>query len=68
MKGICISAGAACSSSDDEVSHVLKAIGMKGDNLKSTIRISMNEDNTKEEIDSLLEAIDILQYRNGETR
>jgi cysteine desulfurase len=57
MKGICISTGAACTSSGDEESHVLKAIGLKGDALKSTIRISMNEDNTEEEIDTLLEEI-----------
>ena len=68
MKGICISTGAACSSSNDEVSHVLKAVGMKKDLLRSTIRISMNEDNTEEEIDSLLETIDTLSYKIGEIR
>ena len=53
MNGICISTGAACTSLGDEESHVLKAIGRKGDALKSTVRISMNEDNTEEEIDLL---------------
>ncbi len=57
MKGICISAGAACASSGDEESHVLKAVGMKGDALKSTVRISMNEDNTKEEIDAFFKEL-----------
>ena len=57
MAGICISAGAACASSDDEGSHVLKAVGLKGDALKSTIRISMNENNTEEEIDAFFEEI-----------
>ena len=60
MKGICISAGAACASSDDEGSHVLKAVGLRGDALKSTIRISMNEDNTKEEIDIFFKELDSL--------
>ncbi|MCR4807496.1 MAG: cysteine desulfurase [Lachnospiraceae bacterium] len=57
MKGICISTGAACASSAAGPSHVLKAIGLKGDALKSTIRISMSENNTKEEIDILLNEI-----------
>ncbi len=60
MKGICISAGAACASSDDEGSYVLKAVGLRGDALKSTIRISMNEDNTKEEIDTFFKELDSL--------
>lgn len=59
MKGICISTGAACTSSDDEASHVLKAIGLKGGALKSTIRISMNEDNTEDEIDILLKEVQL---------
>ena len=57
MKGICISAGAACASSDNEGSHVLKAVGLKGDALKSTVRITMNEDNTEEEIDTFFEEL-----------
>lgn len=57
MDGICISTGAACASSEDAGSHVLRSIGLKGDALKSTVRISINEDNTEEEIDTLLEKI-----------
>ena len=56
-EGICISTGAACTSRDDPVSHVLKAIGLKGRDLLSTVRISMNEENTEEEIDTLLKGL-----------
>ncbi len=57
MKGICVSTGAACASSQDTASHVLKAIGLKGDALGSTIRISMNETNTVADIDTLFESL-----------
>lgn len=55
MEGICVSAGAACSSSSDESSHVLKAIGLDREGSNSTIRISMDEDNTEDEIDILFD-------------
>lgn len=53
MEGICVSAGAACASSDNEASHVLTAIGLDRTTADSSIRITMNEDNTEEEIDIL---------------
>ena len=57
MEGICVSAGAACASSQDGSSHVLKAIGLDRDAANSSIRISLNEDNTEDEIDVLFETI-----------
>ena len=57
MEGICISAGAACASSDEGGSHVLRAIGLDEKHIRSTVRISMNEDNTEEEIDMFFEAV-----------
>ena len=57
MEGICISAGAACASSDEGGSHVLKAIGLDRRAVGSTIRISMNGYNTKEEIDTFFETL-----------
>ena len=57
MEGICVSAGAACASLNDTASHVLTAIGLSLDAADSSIRISMNEDNTEEEIDMLFDVI-----------
>lgn len=57
MEGICVSAQAACASLQGEASHVLTAIGLNKKLANSTIRISMNEDNTEEQIDALFEAI-----------
>ena len=57
MEGICISAGAACASPDDGGSHVLKAIGLDRNEIGSTVRISMNEDNSEKEIDGLFKIL-----------
>ncbi|MCR4956532.1 MAG: cysteine desulfurase [Lachnospiraceae bacterium] len=50
-KGIYVSAGSACSSNKPAISATLKAIGLSKDKLESTVRISMCENNTKEEVD-----------------
>lgn len=49
-KGICVSAGAACHSGSVEPSHVLKNMGLTDAQAKSAIRISLNEENTMDEI------------------
>lgn len=63
MRGICISAGAACASSADEGSHVLAAIGLDKRSVGSSVRITINENNTEEEIDRLFEELSTLIYR-----
>lgn len=50
LKGICISTGSACNGNSDEISHVLRAIGLEEDAALGTIRISLSHSNTKEEI------------------
>lgn len=52
--GICASGGSACSSESNEPSHVLIAIGLEREWLEGTIRITLGEDNTKEDIDYLV--------------
>lgn len=47
--GVCVSAKSACSSSDGQVSHVLKAIGLTDGEASSTIRISIGPNNSFEE-------------------
>ena len=56
-KGICVSSGSACSSNHPSVSGVLKAIGTAKEYLDATVRFSMSEFTTKEEIDYTLETL-----------
>ena len=53
MDGIQISAGSACSSGENKPSRVLKALGLSDSEARSTIRISIDENNDKEGIDYL---------------
>ena len=55
--GICVSAGSACSSHKKTKSPTLTAMGCPAEELDSMIRFSFGEDNTKEEINVLLEAL-----------
>ena len=56
-KGIYVSSGSACSSNHPAVSGVLKGIGAAREYLDATLRFSMSEFTTKEEIDYTLETL-----------
>ena len=56
-KGICASAGSACSTGLPEPSHVLTSIGLPSNLANGTIRITFGEDNTKEDVDFLVQAL-----------
>ncbi len=56
-KGICASAGAACSAGATEPSHVLTALGLSPKAVAASLRFSLGEDNTEEEVDYLLEVL-----------
>ena len=56
-RGICASGGSACSSGERAPSHVLLAIGLDKEWIDGTIRISLGEENTAEEIDYLIKEI-----------
>ena len=56
-KGICASSGSACSSGNTAPSHVLTAIGLPENLSKGTLRITIGEENTKEDIDYLINNI-----------
>lgn len=61
--GICVSGGSACSSGSTKASHVLKALGLPDEIAKSAIRITFGEENTKEDVDYLVEALqEIVEY------
>lgn len=53
-RGICVSAGSACASNHPAISGVLQAIGTPREYLDSTLRFSLSEFTTKEEIDYTL--------------
>ena len=49
-RGVCVSAGSACTAHEDTPSHVLTAIGLSPEQARSTIRISFSDDTTMEEV------------------
>lgn len=55
MQGICASSGSACSSGSLDPSHVLLAIGLPAEYTKGALRITFGEENTKEDVDFLVE-------------
>lgn len=55
--GICASSGSACSSDSLEPSHVLLAIGLPHEIAHGSLRLSLNKDNSIEEIDYILEKL-----------
>lgn len=57
-RGICASSGSACSSGDSSPSHVLTAIGLSPEMAKGALRISFGEENTKEDVDYLVQSIE----------
>lgn len=53
-KEIYVSTGSACSEDSEEVSHVLNAIGLRPEEARGTLRISLGRFNTEEDIDTFL--------------
>jgi len=49
--GICASSGSACTSGSLDPSHVLLAIGLPHEIAHGSLRLTMNHENTMEEID-----------------
>ena len=66
LRGICISAGSACSSGTLNPSHVLLALGHDTKMAKSSIRVSLGKFNTKEDIDEFVKQLELVveQERN----
>ncbi len=55
--GICASSGSACTSGSLDPSHVLLAIGLPHEKAHGSLRISLSAENTREEIDILVEEL-----------
>ena len=66
MKGICASSGSACTSGSLDPSHVLLAIGRVHDVAHGSLRLSLSEYNTEEEIDHILTVVpEVVEYLRG---
>lgn len=57
MEGICASSGSACTSGSLDPSHVLLAIGLPHEIAHGSLRLTLNEENTREEMDRAVEAV-----------
>ncbi len=57
MQGICVSSGSACTSGAVDPSHVLRAIGLTDTEAKGSLRISLDRENTSEEVEKLVQTI-----------
>ena len=62
-KGICASSGSACTSGSLDPSHVLLAIGRPHEIAHGSLRLSLSEDVTEEEIDYMITSVtDVVAY------
>ena len=62
-KGICASSGSACTSGSLDPSHVLLAIGRPHEVAHGSLRLSLGEENTAEEVEYMIEAVtEVVSY------
>lgn len=57
MRGICASSGSACASGSRDPSYVLRALGVEEELAKGSLRLTLGDLNTEEEVDVLLREI-----------
>ena len=57
MKGICASSGSACTSGSLDPSHVLLAIGLPHEIAHGSLRLTLSEETTKEDIDYVVDTL-----------
>ena len=56
-KGICASSGSACTSGSLDPSHVLLAIGLPHEIAHGSLRLSLSDENSMDEVDYILEVL-----------
>lgn len=62
-KGICASSGSACTSGSLDPSHVLLAIGRPHEIAHGSLRLTIDENNTAEEIDCIIKSVgEVVEY------
>ncbi|MBN1273614.1 MAG: IscS subfamily cysteine desulfurase [Candidatus Aminicenantes bacterium] len=59
-KEIYVSTGSACSEDSEDVSHVLRALGLKPEVARSTIRMSLGRFNTEQDVDFVLKELPVI--------
>ncbi|MCM1227707.1 MAG: cysteine desulfurase NifS [Clostridium sp.] len=57
LNGICASSGSACTSGSLDPSHVLLALGLKHEVAHGSLRLSIDEETTDEDVDYILETV-----------
>ncbi len=57
LEGICASSGSACTSGSLDPSHVLLAIGLPKEVAHGSLRLTLDEENTEQEVDHLLKVL-----------
>lgn len=63
MKGICASSGSACTSGSLDPSHVLLAIGLPHEKAHGSLRLSVCEENTMEEMEEVVQSVKAIIQR-----
>lgn len=62
-KGICASSGSACTSGSLDPSHVLLAIGRPHEIAHGSLRLSLSEENTDEEVEYIIKSVkEVVEY------
>ena len=65
-KGICASSGSACTSGSLDPSHVLLAIGRPHEIAHGSLRLTLSEENTDEEVDYVIKSVkEVVEYLRG---
>ncbi|MEZ3507623.1 MAG: cysteine desulfurase NifS [Lachnospiraceae bacterium] len=63
LAGICASSGSACTSGSTDPSHVLLAMGMSRERARGALRLTLSEENTREELDVVVEELESIAAR-----
>ena len=63
LEGFAASSGSACSTGSTEPSHVLSAIGLDSDTAHSTVRLSLGQSNTEDQIQGIARTIEEITAR-----
>lgn len=63
QKGICASSGSACTSGSLDPSHVLLAIGLPHEIAHGSLRLTLSEETTKEDMDYVVESVKMIIER-----
>ncbi|MBO5360029.1 MAG: cysteine desulfurase NifS [Clostridia bacterium] len=65
-KGICASSGSACTSGSLDPSHVLLAIGRPHEIAHGSLRLTLSEENTDEEVEYIIKSVkEVVEYLRG---